>query len=223
LDSHIAILSSIPPSRPFTMSSIQRSKSTPHVQNVLSSASLPRAFSHSTLTKHFTPTRWAPTQHSSHLSPSRVDEEPEDPFNLSGFFPVYPRQTNREASWAWLRLKPDESEPSLSSDEDEEDVAVHELEDGVEETLRKEDKYGVLRLNTRWEKPERGVADDRLLSPYAEEAPVDDHSLYLNLCGLRAKDALNGSDSTAGNAKVVEERSLFFQDDIQIRNLYKIF
>ncbi|KIM75372.1 hypothetical protein PILCRDRAFT_827281 [Piloderma croceum F 1598] len=129
--------------------------------------------------------------------------EREDPFNLGGFFPASPRAApEEEEQWKWLRKEEDEDDKESVSFSV--DSAIEQLEDAsAEETIKSEDKFGVLSLNTMFTITE-SEADDRLFSPYAEEEAIDNDSLYLS---LRARRRANSGDQ---DTKSDETWTLFF-------------
>lgn len=126
----------------------------------------------------------------------------EDPFNMGGFFPSHHRE---EDEWSWLHAEDEEEAEDGAGYEEQEQVEggeVDEVEAGPGAVIRSEDKLGILSLRAfssvilRFDvtltgstgavdafKREAG-ADDRLYSPYSEEA-CDEESLRLALCARR--------------------------------------
>jgi hypothetical protein len=81
--------------------------------------------------------------------------EREDPFSLGGFFPASHRAApEEEEQWKWLRIEEDEDasrddKESVSSfSVDDRNSAIEQLEDeSAEETIKSEDKFGLLSLS----------------------------------------------------------------------------
>ncbi|OJA16220.1 hypothetical protein AZE42_00106 [Rhizopogon vesiculosus] len=132
----------------------------------------------------------------------------EDPFSLGGFFPSYIVSPEREGErWEWLRqeqgsLVPprDELHTIYSLSEGGADgslpatpgpiVFARAAENVIEETIKGEDKMGVLSvINTIFLTKDAHLSDDKLYSPYAEDEAVDHESLYLALSKLRQAES----------------------------------
>jgi hypothetical protein len=81
--------------------------------------------------------------------------EREDPFSLGGFFPASPRAApEEEEQWKWLRKEEDEDASNDDKESvssffvDDSDSATEQLEnESAEETIKSEDKFGVLSLS----------------------------------------------------------------------------
>jgi len=84
--------------------------------------------------------------------------EREDPFSLGGFFPASPRVApEEEEQWKWLHKEMDEEDAARADrgtdssftidDDDDDDSVIGQLEDRLaEETIKSEDKFGLLSL-----------------------------------------------------------------------------
>ncbi|TFL06730.1 hypothetical protein BDV98DRAFT_163136 [Pterulicium gracile] len=221
------------------MSNIQRSKSTPHVQNALSSAGVPRSFSHTALSQHFVartqsrPSVWSSNGSHHHYCTQKT--RPEDPFNLGGFFPAFPNEGLRDDTWTWLR--PDEEdEGDLTDEEPEQLVSDQDMKLAMEEALQQGERNSVLSglyatsagsaaTSVREQMGPLIVEDTarvRLLSPYSHDGVVDDQSLYDHLRELRAKEQEMTAKAAPQTTKPrAQKQSLFFEDDDQIWNMYK--
>lgn len=139
--------------------------------------------------------------------PLATPRDREDPFSLAGFFPSYSVSSEREGgSWEWLwQEQPwiparDELHTTYSLSEDDDDgsppatptpgpiVFARAAENVIEETIKGEDKMGVLSvLNTIFLTKDAHLSEDKLYSPYAEDEAVDHESLYLALSKLRSR------------------------------------
>ncbi|KAH9944134.1 uncharacterized protein BXZ73DRAFT_87095 [Epithele typhae] len=145
--------------------------------------------------------------------------EREDPFSLAGFFPSPFYAPALEAApraheWDWLRASTDDDDvpieylsgrvSPISSDDDwsVHTPSPHDLEDAFsrvndfeEETIKREDKLGVLEFSSDTlflasRRPEPYV-DDRLLSPYTQPGdPLDADAVYDALRALRTAHSL---------------------------------
>lgn len=83
------------------------------------------------------------------IPPNSPWVEREDPFSLAGFFPASHRAVPEDEQWKWLRKEEEEDKASVSSfSVDDEDSVLGELEDELAgETIKGEDKLGVLSLS----------------------------------------------------------------------------
>jgi len=129
------------------------------------------------------------------LSPSLARSDREDPFSLTGFFPPS-RLGGSEEEWSWIRKAQDEEEGMYYSNTNWEEPKTPK-DDTYETdaaTIRKEDKIGVLSINTLFASKDSQPTDARLFSPYSDDGAVDHESLYLALCSRR-RDQRRPSDS----------------------------
>ena len=80
--------------------------------------------------------------------------EREDPFSLCGFFPASHHAAQEEEQWKWLRKEEDDSvrddkESNSSLSVNDSDSVIGEFEDELaDETIRSEDKFGLLSLGS---------------------------------------------------------------------------
>jgi len=149
--------------------------------------------------------------------------EREDPFSLGGFFPTSPRAAPEEEQWKWLRKEEDEKDAARADKEsnssfsvDDNDSVTGQLEDELAETIKSEDKFGLLSLDTMFSITESDV-DDRLFSPYSEEEAIDNDSLYL---GHKARRRAN---SNLHDSKPIESsnlEALFFPSTKDEKEVY---
>jgi len=137
--------------------------------------------------------------------------EREDPFSLSGFFPASHRTAPEDEQWKWLRTEEEAEDDKVSVSSfsvDDDDSVLGELEDKLAgETIKGEDKLGVLSLVTMFSRTDPDT-EDRLFSPYIEDEAVDHESLYLSLCARRrANSRLHSSQATESSLQM---ENLFF-------------
>ena len=82
------------------------------------------------------------------VSPPWVERE--DPFSLGGFFPASHGAAREEEQWKWLRKEEDEDTSRDGKESvfvDNNDSVIGQLDDKLaEETIKNEDKFGVLSL-----------------------------------------------------------------------------
>ncbi|KAF9229171.1 hypothetical protein BS17DRAFT_688315 [Gyrodon lividus] len=141
-----------------------------------------------------------------------------DPFSLAGFFPPssWMTQSLHEGERWWLRQEEPECTPTrdelcsvYSLSEDEVDgslpptpgpgVFARSDKDMAEEAIKREDKMGVLSLNTLFLTDDIHAREDRLYSPYAEEEAVDHESLYLALSKRRRAECARPVNAGSGS------------------------
>jgi len=195
-----------PVNPPATMHPIKRSQSAPQPVDVLFSPIKPSPGT-SKQTNFFRSKSYLVETSSSLVTPW---VEREDPFSLGGFFPASRRVApEEEDQWKWLHKVDDEdradmvSNSSFSVDNDD----IGQLEDKLaEETIKGEDKFGLLSLNNMFTIAESDV-DDRLFSPYFEEEAIDNDSLYLSLCARRRA---NGGLQQSKDMETSAVGALFF-------------
>ncbi|KAH8835266.1 hypothetical protein DL96DRAFT_1573541 [Flagelloscypha sp. PMI_526] len=182
------------------MSALQRSRTAPHPLNLKDAAllHLSRTASSSALQppKKFTPHSPRHTVRTPGGSTPRRRET--DPFNLSTFCP------ERTEEWSWLPTEDEEH-----SEEEEDAMALSQSEsfanEDAEVTIAKEDKFGLLSLDTTRFFGDKG---DTLMSPYAvDDSPVDDEALYQV---MQRQRALKSPTHIITEDKT---KNLFFQDD----------
>lgn len=145
--------------------SIQRSKSAPQSVAGLSTFNLPRSFSHEHLQKNAGQASTSAATPAVSPSISRVDRE--DPFSLTGFFPPLRFRTEHQEEWNWLRadregdIQQDDAQSTYSFSSAGGEgivdspltgspaaVMFGQVEDDIaRETIRCEDKLGVLSLS----------------------------------------------------------------------------
>ncbi|OBZ78792.1 hypothetical protein A0H81_00850 [Grifola frondosa] len=167
---------------------IPRSKSVPHVafestyhahlsnDETYEHPKLPRHRSAITITPHF-PAVYTPRT-----------ENVEDPFSLAGFFPANfnGRERQHQHSGYTSPISEEEEDSSVPTPDP---FPAGTDDGGTGDAIKREDKLGVLALNTLLLpsiRLEDLHADHRLLSPYSEHGdPLDDEALYHALCALR--------------------------------------
>ncbi|KAI0094951.1 hypothetical protein BDY19DRAFT_915520 [Irpex rosettiformis] len=202
------------------MSTLQRSKSTPHVAPHLpflipSGSRLPPHASRTKVPIRRHQTSLALTDlasrstslRSGHHTPRTED----DPFSLGGFFPsalAVSTPERPEPEWTWLHAEQDTTKADRT-DEDEEvegddGTRPHVMFDRAQdvrtaEMILREDKLGVLSLQSdilsgnssqTRQATTSTSAYDRLLSPYCNDNPLDDDAVYLSFAALRDAHAV---------------------------------
>ncbi|KAG7099174.1 hypothetical protein E1B28_001045 [Marasmius oreades] len=189
------------------MSTLPRSKSAPQPLPALSACastnvhSLPRSASHQTIqpkAKSAPMGAVRPTNRALH-SP-RIERE--QPFNLAGFFPTgtLGEMQNEASSW-WLREGDEESEgqswcPAVAEAGTE--GMVGQISDEMTRAaIKNEDKMGILSFGNFFARKDDG-RQERLLSPYSDDEPVDHESLYLSLCARRRAQGIESVEGRFG-------------------------
>jgi hypothetical protein len=134
---------------------IQRSQSAPQpIQSSSAATKVKAATSNESLAKLSRSNSYLvrPSVTSSPLATPWIERE--DPFSLGGFFPASNRAVpEEEEQWKWLRKEEDDSvgddkESSSSFSVDDSDSVIGEFEDELAETIRSEDKFGLLSLGS---------------------------------------------------------------------------
>jgi len=137
-----------------------------------------------------------------------------DPFNLGGFFPSSPRQSDQEPSGWWREEGPEEGSEFAR------ELVVVDNESGLlgsqrvlfgredlpaEAVIKREDKLGVLTVLTGG-RPDWVDGEERLHSPYISDEACDDEAL--RLAYERRRQQLMGG----GNGELPEKSSSLFYE-----------
>ncbi|KAG2350253.1 hypothetical protein BDR05DRAFT_869994 [Suillus weaverae] len=127
-------------------------------------------------------------------SPLASPHDREDPFSLTGFFPAsYLSSPGREGEhWEWLRHEPTFEPANQSEDVDGSlhgtpgpVVFARGAVDEIEETIKGEDKMGVLSVLSKSDLTNQLFMSTIFLTQDGEDEAVDHESLYLALGKLR--------------------------------------
>jgi len=182
----------------------KRSQSTPNVALGLSQQQLQRP----RRTKTSIDFLAVPFRHAIH-GENRVD-----PFNLGGFFPSSPRQSDQEPSGWWREEYPEEglefARESVMVDNESgplgsQHVLFGREDQPAEAVIKREDKLGVLTVLTGG-RSDWVDGEERLHSPYISDEACDDEALRLAYERRRQK-LMDG-----GNGELPEKTSSLFYE-----------